>query len=535
MKKRTKKIITGICILIVFALLSIHFIYNSPLNKEVKAETPDKLTMDQKLEDFEYMYNILKDNHPYFEVKKRIISYDWLKDKEVFKKWVEETKDDLEFYDAIDTALYSIQNGHTHLLYPDEWDEYRRVFKGSNDEWSKVLNKKKVIDRYKLWQKQKNSEEQGTEESLWALPVVFKYIEGYYVACEEDSIVPFDELDIKDGAILLEINSVKVDEYVLNQLDYEELLYDYRRDKLKINQLVVWDRKGSSIKLKLKNPDGKILEKTIDVVPDMDFFYDDLEPELQTEIIKDGSLAYLKVPNFDYLEIEKEGKIIYDFYRKIKDYPYLIIDIRGNSGGSDSYWKNNIVGPLINKEINLDFDFAFRNGNYIEPFIKYISGSEGHLMNIGDLKEGKNYPEELKRDFSSFVKLSMNVKPRRPVGFNGKIFILTDDMVYSSAESFAAFAKESKWATLVGSATGGDGICFDPALFELPNSGLVIRFPVGMGLNSDGTANEEYHTQPDIFLEESYSDYLEKDYEGEKNSDVVLDKVVKMIENKKEH
>ena len=75
-------------------------------------------------------------------------------------------------------------------------------------------------------------------------------------------------------------------------------------------------------------------------------------------------------------------------------------------------------------------------------------------------------------------------------------------------ESFAAFSKETKWATLVGTTTGGDGIGMTPAVASLPNSGLVFRFPMSMGINSDGTINEETHTKPDIFAEETYGDYL---------------------------
>jgi C-terminal processing protease CtpA/Prc len=84
------------------------------------------------------------------------------------------------------------------------------------------------------------------------------------------------------------------------------------------------------------------------------------------------------------------------------------------------------------------------------------------------------------------------------VDFTGKIYVLVDRANYSSAEKFCVFCKATEWATLIGEETGGDGIGFDPIFISLPNSGLLVRFPAGMGLNPSGRANEEYHTMPDI-------------------------------------
>jgi hypothetical protein len=56
---------------------------------------------------------------------------------------------------------------------------------------------------------------------------------------------------------------------------------------------------------------------------------------------------------------------------------------------------------------------------------------------------------------------------------------------------------------------GGDGLALTPALAVLPNSGMVVRFPLTMGLNPDFTANEETQTLPDVFVEQSVEDMVE--------------------------
>lgn len=95
------------------------------------------------------------------------------------------------------------------------------------------------------------------------------------------------------------------------------------------------------------------------------------------------------------------------------------------------------------------------------------------------------------------------------IDYKGRIFILVDKDVYSSSEAFTNFSKETNFATIVGTATGGDGIGFAPVYFSLPNSGLVLRMASCMGLNPDGSSNEEFGTIPDIIINPG-EDALEK-------------------------
>jgi len=93
--------------------------------------------------------------------------------------------------------------------------------------------------------------------------------------------------------------------------------------------------------------------------------------------------------------------------------------------------------------------------------------------------------------------------------YNGTIWILVDDTVYSSSENFVMFCKNTGFAALVGASTGGDGGIADPLLVALPNSGLIVLFSVFYGLNGDGSGNEANGTKPDIVLSEN-EDALKK-------------------------
>jgi len=105
----------------------------------------------------------------------------------------------------------------------------------------------------------------------------------------------------------------------------------------------------------------------------------------------------------------------------------------------------------------------------------------------------------------SYVVDSREVNPSiegRPL-FSGKIWLLVSETSYSSSESFAMFCKQTGFATLVGTNTGGDGGGMDPIIFALPNTGILIRLSAEMSLNLDGSCNEEFGTTPDYPISEN--------------------------------
>lgn len=160
------------------------------------------------------------------------------------------------------------------------------------------------------------------------------------------------------------------------------------------------------------------------------------------------------------------------------------------------YWRVNVISPLTKKPITVD-NYIFTRVDYGKPFYK---ARNIKLKSIDDLDDStlKQMPEDIKKNFDCYWISSQTINPIDSIDFNGKIYLLVDNCVYSASESFAAFCKESGFATLVGETTSGDGIGIDPLLFHLPNSGLVIRFSSTLGLNGDFTINEEVKTVPDV-------------------------------------
>ncbi|MFX1538697.1 MAG: S41 family peptidase [Promethearchaeota archaeon] len=184
----------------------------------------------------------------------------------------------------------------------------------------------------------------------------------------------------------------------------------------------------------------------------------------------------------------------------------LIIDIRGNPGGSTSYWEQNIVEPLLKRKMKAKEYLVFRKGAYVNYFRKaakvYFKKSKSSFDYL---------PPEVLTDDYELYKFYDTYGPSKKVAanFTGQIILLTDKNVYSASEAFAAFCKQTGFTTIYGTHTGGDGIGMHPAYFVLPNSKLVIRMPPAIGINNFGFANEEVHTEPDVYYESTLGNWTE--------------------------
>ncbi|ARC84164.1 peptidase S41 family protein [Clostridium argentinense CDC 2741] len=387
MKKRL-----SIISIILFIFIACGYMIYKPSNSNSTNNV--QLTEEEKLEDFQYMYTILKENYPYFEVNKRLNGIDWLSQKDEYIDRIKATINDDTYFNELNSILSELKNGHTNML--DKWfysyakDIYERN-KKFNKAWVKQLNNPKAINRYSNIPESKGRFE-GSENNIIA-------------------------------------------------------------------------------------------------------------DNIKTHTFEKEKIGYLAIHSFNTFNIEEDMKTIKPFLESIKDYKGLIIDIRGNGGGDTRYWSNNIVPMLINNKVECIHYSAFRGGDFTEAFLESRRGvGYGGSGLISDITGGKlkNIPPELSKDFKYYDEFRTILNPKNSIGFNGKIYLLTDVGVFSAAEAFSVFAKSTGFATLVGETTGGDGIGSDPAVCTLPNSGYVFRFTKEMGLTSDGTCNFEHKTVPDI-------------------------------------
>lgn len=81
-----------------------------------------------------------------------------------------------------------------------------------------------------------------------------------------------------------------------------------------------------------------------------------------TRIVEEGKLAYLSIPSLPHDRIEADNAMLAPFLDQIRSYDALIIDIRGNGGGSTSYW-GMLVPQFMKEPLTSVNYFLFREGD----------------------------------------------------------------------------------------------------------------------------------------------------------------------------
>lgn len=373
MTKRKKLFLLLLIIILIPVSVLFYHLHNS-----------SKLTKAQKIEDFNYMYETIKDGYPFLDVNKRLNNIDWLAKKDEYIKRISNTKTDKDYLNEMGSIVYELKNGHTGLI---DLRFYGLMKEGyEKTKWYDFFNNKTVQERYKNYKKYSTT-------------------------------------------TLSKVNA---------------------------------------------NTKNLILKDAVS-----------------------GKVGYMYIPQmYSGDKLKKDMEDISKYLNNIKNYDSLIIDIRGNGGGSDAYWQT-MMSLIVPSEYKTCGYELFRANPIIKNYLakRCIPTEDISLL---PKEVDKNVPPEVRSSFSSFLTLNKRVTPKNnSIKFKGKIYLLIDKNVYSSSESFSIFCKESKMATLVGCTTGGDGGGLDPVLFNLKNSGVIVRMSCGMYLTQSGICDDEKKTVPD--------------------------------------
>lgn len=75
----------------------------------------NQLTIEQKKKDFLFIYETLKENYPYFGVRKRVNNVDWLTNKNIYLKQIESTPNDSIFILTLKNIINDLHDGHVNF------------------------------------------------------------------------------------------------------------------------------------------------------------------------------------------------------------------------------------------------------------------------------------------------------------------------------------------------------------------------------------------------------------------------------------
>lgn len=128
---------------------------------ELEDRKREDLSAREYVEDFEFVYKILDQYYPFFDINKKIQNIDWLNKKEEYINYIEKSSDDYDFALRLNNILYDLHNGHTYIVDQNEAVEnYVAYYRAPKSDWrhdiSKIYEKERVRYRYRLTNKKVN-------------------------------------------------------------------------------------------------------------------------------------------------------------------------------------------------------------------------------------------------------------------------------------------------------------------------------------------------------------------------------------------
>ncbi|MEW6467407.1 MAG: S41 family peptidase [Bacteroidota bacterium] len=232
---------------------------------------------------------------------------------------------------------------------------------------------------------------------------------------------------------------------------------------------------------------------------------------LRLKIYPDSGIGVLTVHTFSHKVLRKNKEKFKSFiksaFRLIKrsGVKNLIIDLRWNTGGEDTY-----EGYLYS--FIADSVFRVYRNNYITTqkafsYPNYMD--KPYRFNLYKKMAVKN---EVGKDEIRFLKMRKWKKPKKENHFGGKVYVIINGGTFSAASSFASLANHHKRAIFIGEESGGDyygcnGVVY-PQLI-LPNTSVRVRFPLVRNVfDVKGFPARGRGVMPDYPVERSVEDLM---------------------------
>ena len=185
----------------------------------------------------------------------------------------------------------------------------------------------------------------------------------------------------------------------------------------------------------------------------------DISDSLVFRMIGD-SVAYLRIPSFFVSQLKQIDSLVTAVDRKIKQTPYLVIDVRNNGGGSDRNALR-LLDYIYTNPIEQDRVELFATEGNIEKYENIYREAQQDTANYGEgfRTWARNTIERMKSAPSnSYLLLSTEdqfIRNDSVLDTPRKVAVLYNKYCASSCETLLFWAMESDKTILVGENSGG--------------------------------------------------------------------------------
>ncbi|MCH7408154.1 S41 family peptidase [Belliella sp. DSM 111904] len=263
--------------------------------------------------------------------------------------------------------------------------------------------------------------------------------------------------------------------------------------------------------IQIKNKNNKVINLEVNSISVMDY-----ETNRNGEILNPkktlkfyGDVAYLNAGQFGSNEVDGE-KLFKNFidstFTVIKDRKAknLIIDFRNNPGGHNAY-SDYLISYFANKPFKWYSSFSVKTSKILkEHTLLQADTTDEYSKKILNNTDGQIFNHD-------FPKYKPVEKSKR---FNGRVYILVNRQTYSMAAVSAALILDYNFGKIVGEETGESPTLYASQFsYSLPHSGIVVKVPKSYIIRVNGSRKLE-GLKPDIYIQDHLLDDNDEILEG---------------------
>ncbi len=225
---------------------------------------------------------------------------------------------------------------------------------------------------------------------------------------------------------------------------------------------------------------------------------------------QEDSIAYLQLPAmFSYREFTELETHLKTTINKYKDAKALIVDIRGNGGGTrdilntlagyivqpeQSPWVANVA--YIRNDQQIDEDIESMNSRYLYSYYSEKFTDDDRKA-IDRFKNG--FKTELKFNLRKFSNPFYMVLESNGTPLKCPVYVLVDEQSFSAASVFTSALKGLANVKIVGVTTNGSSGRSNK--FYLSNSNIKIKISTMLSFQRNGKTLDGNGTKPDIIIQ----------------------------------
>ncbi|NOY08885.1 MAG: hypothetical protein GXP33_08590 [Spirochaetes bacterium] len=485
----------GAC-LIVFALSACSFLTDF-YNDTSLYQIPD-LTVNQMLQDYDYLTDVVLDASPHIAVAKALYGIDAAGRFAQYRQEINENTSTLDFFGLVSKVLGSIHGDHLWIL------ESAPVIPPDSSVDSVLMTN---MLSFAHWNQLYPPDKDG---NVYIGGLYGEYLEGKYFTIKD--YVMFGGF-IPRGSEVYEIDNVEINTFINKYLDYAAMVWDKDRKQFVLSHFFynVFAQMPDTHSFAIRFPDGtehtlvrensRISQKELDA-----------QNAINRNVIFGKNPAYFSAEKVLYIKLRLMNEAAaHDIISKLrtltegKDIEKVIIDIRNNPGGSDNAWMA-LIQYITGQPLEINFTYGIKDSLYLRNKVP-ASLFNGELKSFSFLN-GQTYIVNQSS--------TLNAAPSDNLGFSGPVFLLVDN-IYSSAGSFAEYGKHKDNIIVTGRPSGyllGFGI--DPVMFTLPNSKINFSVEPVIDLSNTNSALDVMHDSVEVPVKMTSEELVDMySYEGD--------------------